>query len=83
MIYTILYSLHTFCVNCTNYRKYNMFMENLNVQKFAEWYIRRYKILSKIYIDIYISDIFCLISFVFLISWINSVSFFCILYKLN
>lgn len=36
MIYTILYNLHTFCVNCTNYRKYNMFMENLNVQKFAE-----------------------------------------------
>lgn len=31
-----LYTLHTFHVNYTNYRKYNMFMENLNAQKFAE-----------------------------------------------
>lgn len=30
-----------------------------------------------------IYGIFCLISFVFLISWINSVLFFCVSYKLN
>lgn len=52
-------------------------MENLNVQKFAEWYIRRYKILSKILW--YISKINWYKSYQYLFQ-IKSLFYFLILY---